>query len=294
MNSTSANVQRNAVRQAATLKEVCHGAITIVGARVDPTPGHRSSTALGPNALRQALDDVLDVYRSSASGTIEDSGSGAAFTLQPETAIIDLGDLVSPCNVDALRSVCQLIDSPGALPVVLGGARELANLCVDAIAELNRDVSVVHVSPKILAGDRGQGVKTCFVGTNGLVPQNLWDEAKDADASIICAEQVHEIGIETAVQSLQAFLDAQVSVLWHIDAAVVDSGHAAGTPDLNIGGLSPEQLLAVLDGVKSKTRPAGCVVTNVAPSFDKRGLSEFVAAEALVRVLAPRLVTPVT
>lgn len=291
MSSISASVQRTAVRQWATLEEVSDGAITIIGVPVDPAPGHRSSTALGPNALRSALDEILGVFRSSTSGTIEDADSGVASTLRTGTPIIDLGDLPSPLNANALKNVCQLMDSPGAVPVVLGGMRELAMSCVDAIATLDGAISVVHISPKISPGDRAEGVNTCFVGTNGLVPQGLWDDAIGANAPVICAGQIHEAGIETAVQSLGAFLDSQESIFWHIDAAVVDSGHAAGTPDLNIGGLSPEQLLAILDGVTTKTRVVGCVVTNVAPSFDKRGLSEFAAVEALLRVLSPRLVS---
>ncbi len=290
MSSMNASVQPTAVRQGATPEEVSDGAITIIGAPIDPAPGHRSSTALGPNALRLALDDVLSVFHDSSSGAIEDEDSGTAFKLNPATPLLDIGDLVTPISVDAMKSVFELIESSSAVPIVLGGSRDLVSSCLESVASLDAEIACVHLSPKMLPGDHAQGVNTCFVGTNGLIPQELWDDATAANAPVICAGQVYEDGVETAVQSLSAFLQNQELVFWHIDAAVVDSGHAAGTPDLNIGGLSPEQLLAILDGVAQETRVVGCVVTNVAPSFDKRGLSEFVAAEALLRVLSPRLV----
>jgi arginase family enzyme len=283
--------QPTAVRREASLDEVSEGAVTFVGAPIDPAPGHRSSTALGPNALRLALDDVLSVFLGSSSGAIEDKDSGTTVKLNPATPLLDVGDLVSPFSVDTVKSVIELTQSSGAIPIVLGGSRDLVSPCLESVASLDAEIACVHLSPKMLPGDRVQGVSTCFVGINSLIPQALWDDASAANAPVICAGQVYEEGVEVAIQSLRAFLQNQESVFWHIDAAVVDSGHAAGTPDLNIGGLSPEQLLAVLDGVAQETRVVGCVVTNVAPSFDKRGLSEFVAAEALLRVLSPRLVS---
>jgi arginase family enzyme len=294
MTSMKVISQPTAVRQGASLEEISEGAITIIGVPADPCPAHRSSTALGPNALREALDDVLNVFVSSQTGAVEDVDTGTAFKLNPATPILDIGDLAPPFSIDAVKHVFGLIESPRALPLMLGGSRDLARACVAAVAGLDADIACVHLSPKILPGDLAKGVNTCFLGTHGLVSQDVWDDAIAANSTIVCAGEIHETGIETAVQSLREFLRNQKSVLWHIDAAVIDSGHAAGTPDLNVGGLSPEQLLTILDAVVEHSRVVGCVVTNVAPVFDKRGLSEFVAAEALRRVLSSRLISSVT
>ncbi len=291
MNSKNTQVSSPDARRMAALEEVSAGAITIVGAPLDPEPGYRSSTALGPNALRSAIKDVLNVFWSSPSGAIEDLDTGLSVFLDQASSIVDIGDLASPLESDALNYVCRLIDSPGAIPVVLGGSRELGGACVASVAGLETNAAFVHVSPTIVPGDCFVGMNTCFLGTNGLVPERLWQEAVSADATIIRAGQIYESGVESAVVTLEAFLRDQQAVFWHIDAAVIDSGHAAGTPNLNIGGLSPKQLIATLEGVAEESRVVGCVVTNVAPTFDKRGLSEFVAAEALVRVLSPRLVS---
>jgi agmatinase len=217
--------------------------------------------------------------------------TGATVSLNQACSIVDIGDLASPLESEVLNTVCRLIDSPGAIPVVLGGPRELGGTCAASVAALETNVAIVHVSPTIVAGDCFAGVNTCFLGTNGLVPERLWQEANSANATIIGARQIYESGVESAANTLKAFLRDQQAVFWHIDAAVIDSGHAAGSPNLNIGGLSPEQLISILEGISQESRVVGCVVTNVAPTFDKRGLSEFVAAEALVRVLAPRLVS---
>jgi len=291
MNSKNTQVSSPDVRPVAALEEVSAGAITIVGAPLDPEPGYRSSTALGPNALRSAIKDVLNVFCSSPSGAIEDLDTGLSVFLDQSCSIIDLGDLASPLESEALNSVCRLIDSPGAIPVVLGGPRELGGACAASVAALETNAALVHVSPTIVPGDCFGGINTCFLGINGLVPERHWQAAQSADATIIGAGQIYESGVESAVVTLEAFLRNQQAVFWHIDAAVIDSGHAAGTPNLNIGGLSPEQLIAILEGVAEESRVVGCVVTNVAPTLDKRGLSEFVAAEALVRILSPRLVS---
>ena len=278
-------------RREISLDEVSNGAVTFVGAPVDAAPGRRNGVALGPNALRLAFDDVFGVFLNSPGGAIGSGDNGAAPRLIPEAPICDIGDLASPVGADAVKPVCRLIASPGAILVVLGGSRNLASCCLEAATEIDPGIACVHLSPKILPGDRIAGANTCFVGTNGLISQHLWNDAMTGDATVIRASQVYEEGVESAAHSLGAFLRRQQSVFWHIDAAVIDSGHAAGAPDLNIGGLSPEQLLGILDAVATETRVAGCVVTNVAPDFDKRGLSEFVAAEALLRVLSPRLMS---
>lgn len=291
MNSKNMHASSPYVRRKAALEEVSAGAITIVGAPLDPEPGYRSSTALGPNALRSAIKEVLNVFWSSPSGAIEDLDTGLSVFLNQACSIIDIGDLASPLESEAINYVCRLIDSPGAIPVVLGGPRELSAACTASVAALETNAAFVHVSPAIVPGDCIGGMNTCFLGTNGLVPERLWQEAQSADATIISAGQIYDSGVESAVNTLEALLRDQDAVFWHIDAAVIDSGHAAGTPNLNIAGLSPEQLIAILEGVAEESGVVGCVVTNVAPTFDKRGLSEFVAAEALVRVLSPRLVS---
>lgn len=293
MNFMSAKTDSPDARHTATLEEVSAGAIAIVGAPLDPEPGYRTSTALGPNALRSAIKDVLNVFWASPSGAIEDLDTGTSVSLDQACSIVDIGDLASPLESEGFNTICRLIDSPGAIPVLLGGPRELGGACAASVAALENSAAMVHVSPTIVSGDCFEGMNTCFLGTNGLVPERLWQEAISADATIISAGQIYESGIESTVVALEAFLRDQSAVFWHIDAAVIDSGHAAGTPKLNIGGLSPEQLIAILEAVADESRVVGCLVTNVAPTFDKRGLSEFVAAEALVRVLSPKLISTV-
>ena len=293
MNSKNTQAIRTDVKPMAALEDLSAGAITIIGAPLDPEPGYRSSTAMGPNALRSAIQDVLNVFSSSPSGVIEDSDTGLSVFLDQAGSIVDMGDLALPLESETLNYVCRLIDSPGAIPVVLGGPRELATACAVGVAALETNAALVHVSPTIASGDSFGDRNVCFLGTNGLVPERLWQEAQSADATIISAGQIHESGVESAVATLEAFLRSQQAVFWHIDAAVIDSGHAAGTTNLNIGGLSPEQLIATLEDVAEESRVVGCVVTNVAPTFDKRGLSEYVAAEAMVRILSPRLVSRV-
>ncbi|MBT6275876.1 MAG: hypothetical protein HOI95_17295 [Chromatiales bacterium] len=79
-----------------------------------------------------------------------------------------------------------------------------------------------------------------------------------------------------------------------IDLEVVDSGHAAGTPAINVGGLTPEQLVDLLFEIDFSHSLCAVAVTNVAPKLDARGLTELAATEALLAVIGSHLFDKVT
>lgn len=106
--------------------------------------------------------------------------------------------------------------------------------------------------------------------------------------NIVSADELYE-SPEQALATINAFLGQHQSLVCCIDLECVDSGHAAGTPSINVGGPTPEQLIAVLAESDLAHALVGLAVTNVAPALDARGLSELTAAEAMLAVLDSRL-----
>ena len=78
-------------------------------------------------------------------------------------------------------------------------------------------------------------------------------------------------------------------ILCAIDAGVLDTGFAAGTPGLNVGGLTPLQLTEILSKANIASKLVGICVSNVAPLLDARGHSQYATAEALLAILGERL-----
>jgi arginase family enzyme len=66
-----------------------------------------------------------------------------------------------------------------------------------------------------------------------------------------------------------------------LDLGVVDTGHAAGTPGLNVGGMSALDLLDTLRALAARARIVAMATIGLAPERDPRGHSELLAAEAL-------------
>ena len=65
---------------------------------------------------------------------------------------------------------------------------------------------------------------------------------------------------------------------------VLDTGHAAGTSKVNVGGLTPEQLVELI-GEIGRRELAGVVITNTASGLDHRGITEHAAAAGLLAAI---------
>ncbi|MCP4789643.1 MAG: hypothetical protein GY881_05355 [Gammaproteobacteria bacterium] len=289
MNTSSKKSEVSKVLVPINTNELTSGAVSVIGAPLVTKFEHRQSTSLGPNAIRRAIEEVFALFSSSSHKTIEDLDTGTRRVLKPTFRMNDLGDLSSSLDKKSIVELFTFLSEKSTVPVILGGAREIGSWCSEVISELDQDCAIVHITPSISEGDSLAGTATFFIGVNGLMPAKAWKQTEQHNHTCVSADQIHEIGTIGTSELLLAFLKEQKRVFWHIDVSAVDTGHAAGTPTLNIGGLDPNQILDILDHVSENTRIAGCALTNVAPVFDRRGLSEYFAAEVLSRVIAPVL-----
>jgi hypothetical protein len=185
-------------------------------------------------------------------------------------------------------SISLQIRAAGAVPVFIGGERADFAALLDQIAA-HDSAALLLVSHDLALPTSTKGLPVAAIGVNGLQDQAHWSRVAKF-GTIVTADQVHDDGIRSAVDAIDAFIAAHQSVFCLIDMAVLDTGHAAGTSDANIGGLTPEQLVGIFAALNLSSPLAAVALSNVAPQLDLRAQTEFVAAQVLVTVLAPYLV----
>ena len=139
-----------------------------------------------------------------------------------------------------------------------------------------------------LASARDTDCPLLCVGVNGLQSGQAWEMLERIGGQIVSADELYE-DHEQSLATINDFLGKHQSLVCCIDLECIDSGHAAGTPSINVGGLTAEQLIAVLAQSDLADALVGLAVTNVAPELDARGLTELTAAEAMLAALDSRL-----
>ncbi len=276
-----------------TLDDFSPKAIVILGVPVDSPAPQRPGTAAGPLGLREASHAVLQPYLSSPSQTVTDIETDRRTRLRGDSVLLDIGDLVAcnPWSPTVSQTVAALVGeivAHRAIPLLLGGDGRVAGALLDGLFTEGQPPACLVLSNKLMPA-ASTSKAPLFVGANGLQPATLWNACRDAGGTILSAEDIHANGIEAAIDSIAAYVRANERLACCLDLEILDAGHAAGTPGINVGGLTPEQLMAILSGVPLAEKLAGIAVVNVAPALDPRGLTEFAAAEALLALLGTRL-----
>lgn len=290
---SSSAAARFADAEFATLDDLKPDAIAVLGVPVDAPAPHRPGTAAGPLGLREASHAVLQPYLSSPSRTVTDIETGRKIRLRGDSAVLDIGDLAgcnpwSPTVSQAVTALVGEIVAHKAVPLLLGGDSRVAGALLDGLITQGQPPTCLVLSNKLVPAP-GTSNANLYVGTNGLQPATHWNTCRDAGATVLSAEDIHANGIEAAIENITAYARGNQRLACCLDLEILDSGHAAGTPGINVGGLTPEQLTAILSGVPLTDKLAGIAVVNVAPTLDPRGLTEYAGAEALFALLGTRL-----
>lgn len=293
------------------LEDISQGSIVVFGAPVDSTLPRRSGCSKGPKAIRQATMNALSCYFNSPSKSVVSIDTGKTTRFRSEAVGIDLGDLADCTEVstETLKQIEKLttgINDQGGLPVILGGDGRILEGFVNGlqrslpelgllvfsnrldIPEAN-DLPSKALSTLLTSKPSSESYPLLAIGTNGIQPHKNWKEIQKIHGNIISAEDIHDQGIDAASNEIQQFSLQNKQILCVVDAGVLDTGYAAGTPSLNVGGLSPLQLFDILSKTNFAEKLVGVCVSNVAPSLDARGHSQYASAEALLAILGERL-----
>ena len=293
------------------LEEVTQGSIVVFGAPTDSTLPRRSGCSNGPKAIRQATMNALTSYFNSPSKTVVSLDTGKTTRFKSEVIGIDLGDLAdcTEVTIETLKQVEQLtagVHDQGGLPVLLGGDGRILEGLITGLQSSSSELGLLVISNRLdiprvnglsskalssllSVSPNSENYPLLIVGANGIQPHENWKEIKKIHGNVISAEDIHEQGVEVALNAIQQFSLQNNQILCVIDAEVLDTGYAAGTPGLNVGGLTPLQLIEILSKANLAPKLVGTCVSNVAPLLDARGHSQYATAEALLAVLGERL-----
>jgi len=293
------------------LEEVTQGSIVVFGAPTDSTLPRRGGCSNGPKAIRQATMNALTSYFNSPSKTVVSLDTGKTTRFKSEVIGIDLGDLADCTEVttETLKQVEQLtagVHDQGGLPVLLGGDGRILEGLITGLQSSSSEFGLLVISNRLdiprvnglsskalssllSVSPNSENYPLLVLGANGIQPHENWKEIKKIHGNVISAEDIHEQGVEVALNAIQQFSLQNNQILCVIDAEVLDTGYAAGTPGLNVGGLTPLQLIEILSKANLAPKLVGTCVSNVAPLLDARGHSQYATAEALLAVLGERL-----
>jgi len=293
------------------LEEVTQGSIVVFGAPTDSTLPRRSGCSNGPKAIRQATMNALTSYFNSPSKTVVSLDTGKTTRFRSEVIGIDLGDLAdcTEVTIETLKQVEQLtagVHDQGGLPVLLGGDGRILEGLITGLQSSSSEFGLLVISNRLdiprvnglsskalssllSVSPNSENYPLLVLGANGIQPHENWKEIKKIHGNVISAEDIHEQGVEVALNAIQQFSLQNNQILCVIDAEVLDTGYAAGTPGLNVGGLTPLQLIEILSKANLAPKLVGTCVSNVAPLLDARGHSQYATAEALLAVLGERL-----
>ena len=268
--------------------------IALVGVPMDLGVTNRPGARFGPRALRtiERVGPYHHVHRSVPSAEVKLADVGDV----PFTSRFDLAqshaDIEAFFATAAAAGVATLAvggDHSITLPILkaLGRDRPLGLLHVDAHCDTSgpfEGSKFHHGGPfrqAVLAGVLDPE-RTIQIGIRGSA-EYLWEFSYDAGMTVIHAEELARIGIESTVARIRDVLgDGPAYISFDIDS--IEPGFAPGTGTPEVGGLSPREAMALIRGAYGLNIVGGDVV-EVAPQYDATTNTALIAAQMLFEIL---------
>ena len=111
--------------------------------------------------------------------------------------------------------------------------------------------------------------------------------AESVGATVITLRSLRERGVEAAARlALETAGQGCDRIYVSLDIGVVDPSYAPGQGDVVIGGVTPEELLDLMRGLRDP-KVGALDVVGVAPPIDPTGRTSRLAAEAIIELVAP-------
>lgn len=261
-------------------------------------PGRPSHSANAPAALRLASDGFagqLQQLDFDLGRPLLDGGT-APFA---DCGDVETGTEDAPGNRRAIETAVRRILAAGAVPVVLGGDDSVP-IPVMAAYEGQGPFTVLQIDAHADWGDVIQGNPFGYgspmrraaemdwigamvqIGLRGLGSGEAWqiDDARAWGSQLVTSRQFHQDGVEAALASIAP----GAAVLVSIDCDGIDP---AVLPAVNMptpGGLTYEDMMAILQGVAAKARIAGFILTELVPERDDAHRLSALTAARIVAV----------
>jgi agmatinase len=271
--------------------ELADARYVIAGVPFDRTTSFRPGARFGPDSIRQH------------SWNFESYDLETGIDLS-ETPIHDLGNTgefgSATQMVASVREELGPIYQAGKLPIILGGDHACSPPCVEAYPDPGQ-LGVLYLDAHMdfraqyLGDDRSHacssrrivervGARNVVVLGVRSVSREEIDDNREIGMPYVTAHEVHQEGIESAVQRALNMLKTD-KIYVSLDIDVIDPAFAAGTGTPEPFGLTPRDVKYVLGQVAP--RLAGFDIMEVSPHYDNGNTSALaarLAREAIVRV----------
>ena len=263
----------------------------VFGVPFDVTSTYRTGSRFGPNAIRQASQNI-ETYSFRAGIDAED------------LPLHDLGDLhvsTSPKRtVNMLKPVVADILAAGKMPVAVGGehtvtlgilkglgakARGTAVVSFDAHLDVRKEflgLTLSHTTFMRVIAEEVKPAKIVEVGTRAMCKEEL-AYAKEAGIDFFTSQLIRKEGAARIIQRLKEEHAQYENLYLTIDMDVLDPAFAPAVQNPEPDGLEIHTLLDILCALCDK-RVVGFDVVEITPIYDQ-GISAIVAAKVLFEVL---------
>jgi agmatinase len=281
----------------------------------------RGIQPFGPRAIRAASAVFVEHTRIDSPAGALDFLSGRTWRNAGADRMIDIGDF----NVhlpDVMRStegiaggVAEVVRR-GGFSVCLGGDHYVGYpSCLGfsrAIAEKepNARIGYIHIDGHLDFTDEYATTGRYNNGTNArriselpnVNPRNMsWIGIQGPcghepmavirrhGAKVFTSEDIHGLGPEAvARQAAEHAMDGTDYIYMSFDIDVVDAGFSNGTGSVTMGAVTPIQLLRMLD-VLAGYPIAAMDLVETSPDLDPSNRTTILAAESLLRLIAPKI-----
>lgn len=250
------------------------GAICLLGAPFDSTTSYRPGSRFGPGAIRDASYG-LETFSPAQNADLED----CSFT--------DRGDLELPFGdpVPALALIEQAtreILSEGKIPFLLGGEHLVSLGAIRAAADAFGDLMVIHLDAHADLRDDYLGQKLSHATVMRRVCDLVGPERIRQIGIRSCTRQEHGLAVDLASLPEQiAMRTGQRPCYLTCDLDILDPSVLPGTGTPEPGGLTFQELVAILISIMTRCRVVGLDVVELAPQLDPSGVSAVVAAKVV-------------
>jgi len=263
----------------------------VFGVPFDVTSTFRTGARFGPNAIRQASQNI-ETYSFRAEIDAED------------LPLHDLGDLhvsTSPeRTIDLLELVVADLLVAKKMPIAVGGehsvtlgvmkglgakAKRTALVSFDAHLDLRKEflgLKLSHTTFMRVINEDVKPAKIVEVGTRAVCKEEL-AYAKEAGIDFFTTQLIRKEGAARTIHRLKEELAPYENLYLTIDMDVLDPASAPAVQNPEPEGLETHTLLDILCELCDK-RVVGFDVVEIAPVYDK-GISAVAAAKVIFEVI---------
>lgn len=275
--------------------------IGLVGVPMDLGVTNRNGARFGPRAVRtmERVGPYHHVHKVVPSADLRVADLG-------DVPFRSRFDLVS-CLED-IESHYKQLHAAGVRPLSVGGDHSITYPILKALGS-EQPVGCIHIDAHCDTGGEYDGSKfhhggpfrmavldgvldperTVQIGIRGN-SEFLWEFSYDSGMTVVHIEDFQRMGVDAVVAKARDVVgDGPVYVSFDVDG--LDPSFAPGTGTPEIGGLTPREVQALLQGLAGLDVIGGDVV-EIAPQYDATTNTAHVGAQILFEILALMALNP--